>query len=64
MNLSKIKIGNNIPEEVNMIVENPLGGIPVKYELDKDAGAMFVDRFLHTAMTYPELRFYTAYSVG
>lgn len=53
MNLSKIKIGNNIPEEVNMIVENPLGGIPVKYELDKDAGAMFVDRFLHTAMTYP-----------
>lgn len=53
MNLSKIKIGNNVPHEVNMIVENSLGGIPVKYELDKEAGAMVVDRFLHTAMFYP-----------
>lgn len=53
MNLSKIKIGDDVPNEVNMIVENPLGGIPVKYELDKESGAMVVDRFLHTAMFYP-----------
>lgn len=53
MNLSKISIGKNVPQEVNMIVENPMGGIPVKYELDKDAGVMFVDRILHTAMFYP-----------
>lgn len=53
MNIDKIKIGQNVPEEVNMIVENPLGGIPVKYELDKDSGTMVVDRFLHTSMIYP-----------
>lgn len=53
MFLSKISIGPNPPDEVNVIIENPLGGVPVKYELDKDSGAMFVDRFLHTAMYYP-----------
>ncbi len=53
MLIDKIAIGSNIPEEVNMIVENPLGGIPVKYELDKESGAMIVDRMLHTAMFYP-----------
>src|SRR3989339_1928051 len=53
MDLKKIKIGNNPPEEVNVIIENPLHGDPVKYELDKESGAMFVDRFLHTAMQYP-----------
>lgn len=42
-----------MPEEVNVIIENPMGGDPVKYELDKVSGAMFVDRFLHTAMYYP-----------
>ena len=36
-----------------MVIENPMGGVPVKYELDKDSGAMFVDRFLHTSMFYP-----------
>ncbi len=53
MNLSKIKIGENVPHEVNMIVENPMGGVPVKYELDKESGIMMVDRFLHTSMFYP-----------
>jgi inorganic pyrophosphatase len=38
---------------VNVIIEVPLGGDPVKYEMDKASGAMFVDRFLHTSMTYP-----------
>jgi len=53
MDLSHIKVGENPPNDVNVIVENPLGGDPVKYELDKASGAMFVDRFLHTAMYYP-----------
>ncbi len=53
MDLSKISIGPNPPHDVYVIVENPRGGDPVKYELDKDSGAMFVDRFLHTAMFYP-----------
>lgn len=53
MDIKKIPIGANAPEEVNVIIENPLGGIPVKYELDKESGAMFVDRFLHTSMYYP-----------
>lgn len=53
MLISKISIGDDAPNIVNMIVENPIGGIPVKYELDKESGAMFVDRFLHTAMFYP-----------
>lgn len=53
MNYDKISIGKNAPDEVNVIIENPLGGVPVKYELDKDTGMMVVDRFLHTAMFYP-----------
>lgn len=53
MDISKIAIGKNPPHDVNVIVEIPLGGAPVKYEVDKDSGAMFVDRFLHTAMYYP-----------
>ena len=53
MDLSKIKIGENPPYDVNAIIEIPQGGEPVKYELDKDSGAIFVDRFLHTAMYYP-----------
>lgn len=53
MNLDKITIGTNPPEEVNVLIENPMGGIPVKYELDKDSGCMIVDRFLHTPMFYP-----------
>lgn len=53
MDISKIKIGDKAPEEVNVIIEIPIGGSPVKYEIDKDSGAMFVDRFLHTAMYYP-----------
>jgi len=53
MDISKIAIGEDAPKVVNAIIENPLGGIPVKYELDKDSGAMIVDRFLHTSMYYP-----------
>ena len=53
MFLDKIPSGINLPEDVNAVIENPMGGNPVKYELDKESGAMFVDRFLHTAMFYP-----------
>lgn len=53
MDINKIAIGKNPPEELNVIIEIPMGGEPVKYELDKDSGALFVDRFMHTAMRYP-----------
>jgi inorganic pyrophosphatase len=53
MPLSDISAGKNVPDEVYAIIENPMGGDPVKYELDKDTGVIFVDRFLHTAMQYP-----------
>ncbi len=53
MDLKKISVGQNPPWDVNVVIEVPLGGEPVKYELDKDSGAMFVDRFLHTSMSYP-----------
>jgi inorganic pyrophosphatase len=53
MDISKIPIGKNPPSDINVIIEIPLRGEPVKYEIDKDSGAMFVDRFLHTAMFYP-----------
>ncbi|MGF1611599.1 MAG: inorganic diphosphatase [Kiloniellales bacterium] len=53
MDLSKVPVGRNPPWEVNVVIEVPLGGEPVKYEFDKASGAIFVDRFLHTAMRYP-----------
>lgn len=53
MDLSLIPAGDNPPHEVNVVIEIPQGGVPVKYEVDKPSGAMFVDRFLHTAMFYP-----------
>jgi inorganic pyrophosphatase len=53
MDISKIPIGRNPPVDLNAVAEIPPGGVPVKYELDKTSGAMFVDRFLHTAMFYP-----------
>lgn len=53
MDLKKIPIGKNPPNDINVVIEIPLKGDPVKYEVDKESGAMFVDRFLHTAMYYP-----------
>lgn len=53
MDLSKIEIGREPPEEVNVVIEVPLGEEPIKYEVDKASGALFVDRFLYTAMRYP-----------
>jgi len=53
MDIKKIPVGNNPPHDVNVIIEIPLRSDPVKYEVDKESGAMYVDRFLHTAMHYP-----------
>ena len=53
MDMARIAVGKNPPYDVNVIIEIPQGGSPVKYEFDKDTGAIFVDRFLHTAMYYP-----------
>jgi inorganic pyrophosphatase len=53
MRIEAIAIGNNPPHDVNVIVEVPVGGEPVKYEMDKAAGTVFVDRILYTAMRYP-----------
>jgi len=53
MNLDAIPVGPNAPWDVNVVIEIPQGGLPVKYEMDKASGALFVDRFLHTAMFYP-----------
>lgn len=53
MILDKVTPGRNAPAEINVIIEIPMRGEPVKYEVDKDSGAMFVDRFMGTAMHYP-----------
>lgn len=53
MNLDRVSTGKNAPDEVNVIIEIPSHSDPVKYEVDKETGAMFVDRFMNTAMHYP-----------
>ncbi|TCT11717.1 inorganic pyrophosphatase [Tepidamorphus gemmatus] len=53
MRIDAIPVGENPPEDINVIVEVPVGGEPIKYEMDKAAGTMFVDRFLYTPMRYP-----------
>jgi inorganic pyrophosphatase len=53
MRIDAIAIGHNPPEDVNVIIEVPIGGEPIKYEMDKAAGTLVVDRFLHTPMRYP-----------
>jgi inorganic pyrophosphatase len=53
MQLDALPIGNNPPHEVNVVVEVPVGGEPIKYEMHKPSGALVVDRFLYTAMRYP-----------
>lgn len=53
MNFDAVSIGTNPPHDVNVVIEVPIGGEPIKYEMDKEAGALVVDRFLYTAMRYP-----------
>lgn len=53
MRIDAISIGENPPDDVNVIIEVPVGGQPIKYELDKESGVLVVDRFLYTPMFYP-----------
>ncbi|HEC20151.1 MAG TPA: inorganic diphosphatase [Gammaproteobacteria bacterium] len=53
MNLDRVGPGADVPNDVNVIIEIPSHSDPVKYEVDKNTGAMFVDRFMNTAMYYP-----------
>lgn len=53
MNLDRVSSGQDLPNDVNVIIEIPAHADPVKYEVDKETGAMFVDRFMTTAMHYP-----------
>jgi inorganic pyrophosphatase len=53
MRIDAVPIGDNPPEDVNVIIEVQIGGEPIKYEMDKEAGTLFVDRFLYTPMRYP-----------
>jgi inorganic pyrophosphatase len=53
MRIDAIPIGRNPPHDVNVVIEVPIGGEPIKYEMDKAAGTLVVDRFLYTAMRYP-----------
>ncbi len=53
MRLDAIKPGTNPPADINVVIEVPVGGEPIKYEMDKASGALFVDRFLYTPMRYP-----------
>lgn len=53
MRIDAIPVGKNPPEDVNVVIEVPVGGEPIKYELDKASGTLWVDRFLYTPMRYP-----------
>ena len=53
MNLDRVSTGHDVPNDVNVIIEIPMNADPVKYEVDKETGAVFVDRFMSTAMHYP-----------
>ncbi len=53
MRIDAIQIGNSPPDDINVVVEVPVGGEPIKYELDKASGTLVVDRFLYTPMRYP-----------
>ena len=53
MRIDAIPIGKNPPEDINVVIEVPVGGEPIKYELDKASGTLWVDRFLYTPMRYP-----------
>src|SRR5438105_15874564 len=53
MNLDRVSAGKDVPNDCNVVVEIPVHGDPIKYEVDKETGAVFVDRFMSTAMRYP-----------
>ena len=64
MRIDLIPAGDNVPESLNVLIEVPIGGEPVKYEFDKASGALFVDRFLHTPMRYPANYGFVPHTLG
>src|SRR5882757_6733166 len=64
MSIHKVTAGDNVPHEFNVIIEIPMNADPVKYEVDKDSGALFVDRFMMTAMHYPANYGYVPQTIG
>jgi inorganic pyrophosphatase len=55
VNLNAVSIGKNPPHDVNVVIEVPIDGEPIKYEMDKESGALQVDRFLYTSMAAREI---------
>ena len=53
MSLNNVNAGRDVPNDFNVVIEIPMNGDPIKYEVDKESGAIFVDRFMGTAMHYP-----------
>jgi inorganic pyrophosphatase len=64
MSISKVTAGNRVPHEINVIIEIPMNSDPIKYEVDKASGALFVDRFMMTAMHYPANYGYVPQTIG
>jgi inorganic pyrophosphatase len=64
MNIDLIPAGDDPPRRINVVIEVPLGGEPVKYEYDKKSGAIFVDRILHTPMRYPANYGFVPHTLG
>ena len=64
MRIDAIPIGKDPPHDVNVVIEVPIGGEPVKYELDKASGALWVDRILHTPMRYPANYGFVPHTLG
>jgi inorganic pyrophosphatase len=65
MNLSAVPLGGHPPNDVNVVIEVPIGGKPIKYEMHKESGAPTVDRSLNTPMRYSrELRLHRSHPVG
>ncbi len=64
MRIDLIPAGDNVPDSLNVLIEVPIGGEPVKYEFDKASGALFVDRFLHTPMRYPANYGFVPHTLG
>jgi len=64
MRIDLVPVGDDPPNSINVIIEVPIGGEPVKYEFDKASGALFVDRILHTPMRYPANYGFVPHTLG
>ncbi len=64
MSINDVSAGDNLPQEFNVVIEIPMNADPIKYEIDKTSGALFVDRFMMTAMHYPANYGYVPHTLG